>query len=102
MRPSGREHHDAAHARGRWPRQPRQEVADEIVHARGRLEGRGERRCGVHKYDLAANRQDRGGGRSLCTPRAAGLHLSPRRTRAIENDALYELREILEGAGLEP
>jgi DNA-directed RNA polymerase sigma subunit (sigma70/sigma32) len=33
---------------------------------------------------------------------AAELHLSPQRTRAIENDALSELRDILEDAGLEP
>jgi RNA polymerase primary sigma factor len=33
---------------------------------------------------------------------AAELHVSPQRTRAIENEALCELREILEGAGLEP
>jgi RNA polymerase primary sigma factor len=33
---------------------------------------------------------------------AAELHLSPQRTRAIENDALTELRGLLEDAGLEP
>jgi RNA polymerase primary sigma factor len=33
---------------------------------------------------------------------AAELHLSPQRTRAIESEALYELRSILEGDGLEP
>jgi RNA polymerase primary sigma factor len=33
---------------------------------------------------------------------AAELHLSPQRTRAIENDALCELRATLEAAGVEP
>jgi RNA polymerase sigma factor (sigma-70 family) len=33
---------------------------------------------------------------------AAELHLSPQRTRAIENDALCELRSTLEAAGVEP
>jgi RNA polymerase primary sigma factor len=33
---------------------------------------------------------------------AAELHLSPQRTRAIENDALCELRATLEAAGVQP
>jgi DNA-directed RNA polymerase sigma subunit (sigma70/sigma32) len=33
---------------------------------------------------------------------AAELHLSPQRTRAIENDALCDLRATLETAGVEP
>jgi DNA-directed RNA polymerase sigma subunit (sigma70/sigma32) len=33
---------------------------------------------------------------------ATELHLSPQRTRALEHDALYELRASLELAGIEP
>jgi DNA-directed RNA polymerase sigma subunit (sigma70/sigma32) len=33
---------------------------------------------------------------------AGELHLSPQRTRAIENDALSELRSTLKAAGVEP
>jgi hypothetical protein len=29
--------------------------------------------CGVHLFNLAANRPDRGGGPSLCTPRVEAL-----------------------------
>jgi DNA-directed RNA polymerase sigma subunit (sigma70/sigma32) len=40
--------------------------------------------------------------RASLTEIAAELHLSPQRTRAIENDALSELRGILEDTGVEP
>jgi RNA polymerase primary sigma factor len=67
----------------------------ELVH--GALERLGRRRRWVVSRHFGLDRPQ-----ASITEIATELHLTPQRTRAIENDALCELRGILEDAGLEP
>jgi RNA polymerase primary sigma factor len=73
-----------------------------VEHERARLLRRALGRLGTRQRRVVSRHYGLDQPEASLTEIAADLHLSPQRTRAIENDALYELREILEDAGLEP
>jgi RNA polymerase primary sigma factor len=73
-----------------------------VEHERVRLLHRALGRLGKRQRRVVSRHYGLDEPEASLTEIAADLHLSPQRTRAIENDALYELRGILERAGLEP
>jgi RNA polymerase primary sigma factor len=73
-----------------------------VEHERARLLRRALRRLGKRQRRVVSRHYGLDQPEASLTEIAADLHLSPQRTRAIENDALFELRRILEGDGLEP
>jgi RNA polymerase sigma factor (sigma-70 family) len=73
-----------------------------VEHERTRLLRRALGRLGKRQRRVVSRHYGLDEPEASLTEIAADLHLSPQRTRAIEADALYELRELLEGAGLEP
>jgi RNA polymerase primary sigma factor len=73
-----------------------------VEHERARLLRRALRRLGKRQRRVVSRHYGLDEPAASLTEIATELHLSPQRTRAIENEALYELRSMLEGDGLEP
>jgi RNA polymerase primary sigma factor len=67
-----------------------------------RLTRRAVAQLGQRRRDVVGQRFGLGQPEQRLSDVAAELHLSPQRTRALERDALYELRASLDLAGVEP
>lgn len=77
-------------------------LVEAVEHERAQLVHGAVERLGTRQRWVVSRHFGLDQPQASLTQIAHELHLSPQRTRTIENDALCELRGILEGVGLEP
>jgi len=73
-----------------------------LEHEQARLVRRAVGQLGKRKREVVSHHFGLGQPEQPLSDVATELHLSPRRTQALERDALYELRASLERTGVEP